>query len=111
MTGPAALGLLVEHPLHDYPDSVSCRHSKSGAGVRPATAEYSASFGGSKDIVRTIHLATAKGVDALTRVLAALGVPLPEIETAIRVLRGSPHHDIRDVTPARDALRRLGLPK
>ncbi len=83
----------------------------SGAGVRPATAEYSVSFGGSKDIVGTVHLATAKGLDALTRVLAALGVPLPEIETAIRVLRGSPHHDIRNVTLARDALRRLGLPK
>ncbi len=66
------------------------------------------SFGGSKDIVDTALLATPQGLDALTWVLVTLGVPLPEIEKAIRLLHESLHHDIPNVHLTRAALLRVG---
>ena len=78
-----------------------------GGAIDPATAEYTVSFGGSKDGVGTILIGKCRGLDGLDTFLRGLGVPSSEIETALRVLAGQPRHEIPDVKLTRAALRRL----
>lgn len=76
--------------------------------IRPATAVYAVSLGGSKDDVGTILIGTPKGLDALTAFLQKIGVGRAEIETACKVLAEQPYHQIPSVKLTATILRRLG---
>ncbi len=76
--------------------------------IRPTTAVYAVSLGGSKDDVGTVLIGTPKGVDALTVLLQKIGVGRSEIETACKVLAEQPYHQIPNVKLSATFLRRLG---
>jgi hypothetical protein len=76
--------------------------------IRPATAVYAVSLGGSKDGVGTVLIGTPKGVDALNALLGKIGVGRSEIETACKVLAERPYHQISNVKLTPAILRRLG---
>jgi hypothetical protein len=98
MASPVASETLV--PLHI---------SRAGSPtIRPATAVYAVSLGGSKDGVGTVLIGTPKGIDALTALLAKIGVGRSEIETACKVLAEQPYHQIPNVKLTPPILRRLG---
>ena len=98
MPSPAASATPV--PLHI---------SRAGSPtIRPATAVYAVSLGGSKDDVGTVLIGTPKGIDALTALLEKIGVGRSEIETACKVLAEQPYHQIPNVKLTPPILRRLG---
>ena len=100
MPSPAGNSSKMPVPLHI---------SRGGsATIRPATAVYAVSLGGSKDGVGTILIGTPKGVDALTVLLEKIGVGRPEIETACKVLAEEPYHQIPNVKLTSTILRQLG---
>ncbi len=64
-----------------------------GDGADPQTMEYSLSFGGSKDRVATVLIATRKGLDALRTFLASLAIASADIESACHVLTEHSHRE------------------
>ena len=82
---------------------VECRRH----GGEPS--EYLLSFGGDKDGVGAFYLARAVGFDPLTVLLRKLGVPAPDIATALQVLMAEAHHKIPNVVLTKAVLRDLGL--
>lgn len=76
--------------------------------IRPSTAVYAVSLGGSKDDVGTVLIGTPKGLDALAALLERIGVGRSEIETAGTVLAEQPYHQIPNVKLSPTFLRRLG---
>jgi hypothetical protein len=80
-----------------------------GAGIHPPTAEYTVSFGGSKDRAGRVLLGMLQGLAALTVLLRSLGIAPGEIETACQVLTEQSHYVIPAVSLTAVVLRRFRM--
>jgi hypothetical protein len=80
---------------------------ENGNGISPQAAEYSVSFGGSKDRVGTILLGRPQGLGAVIVFLRSLGVAEAEINTASQILTDQSYYTIRDVVLTPAVLRRF----
>src|SRR4029453_13758092 len=78
-----------------------------GDGISPQTAEYSVSFGGSKDRVGTVLLGRPQGLGAVIVLLRSLGIAEAEINTGSQVLTDQPYYTIQDVVLTPAVLRRF----
>ena len=72
-------------------------------------SEYLLSFAGDTDGVGAFYLGQVTGFDTLTALLRKLGVPGPDIATALHVLMAEPRHKIPNVLLTQAMLRDLGL--
>ena len=77
--------------------------------VDPVNAEYLLTFGSPSTAEIALNLGSVHGLDGLTDVLRAGGVPVNEIEKAWRVLAVDIMHQIPDIRLTRALIRLLNL--
>jgi hypothetical protein len=82
---------------------------RDGPSNGRSPSSFLVSFGGKKDRVGAFSLGRASGLDPLAALLQKIGVLPADVETALQVLAGQPHHEIADVTLTQATIRELGL--